>query len=186
MTLFGKRDQLSDAPKNVINDKNATGNAQFGNTVYGVDATETGVDGAVTHSGWVYRTLGTGPVASFVVNAAGTTYDNADTIDVEGGTGANAVGTFVTDASGNIVSVTVTSAGQGFANVGATSVTINTSTGTGANVEVATLGGRSDRVSIETLIAGGIDGDATSFSNASTTDVANTTGTADDAVFADS
>lgn len=61
MSLFGKNDQYSDAPKNVINDKGETGQAQFGNTVYGVSANEvTALGGKGIHSGWVRRTVGTG------------------------------------------------------------------------------------------------------------------------------
>lgn len=40
MSLFGKRDQYSDAPKNAINDKGETGQEQFGNTIFGVDQDE--------------------------------------------------------------------------------------------------------------------------------------------------
>lgn len=47
-------------------------------------------------------------------------------------------------------------------------------------------GGRSGRVQYEVLVAGSIEGDATDFANTSTLDVANTSGTADDATFPDS
>jgi len=54
-------------------------------------------------------------------------------------------------------------------------------------VKVTTgTGGRSGRVTYETLACAGITGDATDFANTSTTDVANTTGVADDSTFADS
>jgi len=54
-------------------------------------------------------------------------------------------------------------------------------------VKVTTgTGGRSGRVTYETLACAGITGDATDFANTSTEDVANTTGTADDSTFADS
>ena len=54
-------------------------------------------------------------------------------------------------------------------------------------VKVTTgTGGRSGRVTYETLACAGITGDATDFANTSTADVANTTGTADDLTFADS
>jgi len=54
-------------------------------------------------------------------------------------------------------------------------------------VKVTTgTGGRSGRVTYETLACAGITGDATDFANTSTLDVANTTGSADDSTFADS
>ena len=54
-------------------------------------------------------------------------------------------------------------------------------------VKVTTgTGGRSGRVTYETLACAGITGDATDFANTSTEDVANTTGSADDSTFADS
>jgi len=54
-------------------------------------------------------------------------------------------------------------------------------------VKVTTgTGGRSGRVTHETLACAGITGDATDFANTSTLDVANTTGTADDATMPDS
>jgi len=54
-------------------------------------------------------------------------------------------------------------------------------------VKVTTgTGGRSGRVTYETLACAGITGDATDFANTSTADVANTTGAADDSTFADS
>ncbi len=187
MAQFGAKDQYSDAPKFVVDAATGqTGQELFGNSVFAVDAAEAAATPGVAHAGWVYRTLGTGPVTAFVINDAGTGYANDDTVDVEGGT-ANAVGTFTTDASGNIVSVAITTQGAGFANVESLSYTINTSGGSGANVEVATLGGRSGRVNIETLAASkSIVTDATDFANTSTDAVANTTGTADDAIFPDS
>ena len=108
MALYGKRDQYSDAPKFVVSAKTGdTGQEQFGNTVFGVDPTETTVATGVTHAGWVLRTEGSG--------------------------------------------------------------------------------GRAGRVFQETLVAmGSMATDATDFANTSTSAVANTTGTADDATYADS
>ena len=60
MSTNGKNDQYSDAPTFVVNDKNETGQEQYGNTVFAADATETGVTSAVAHQGWVRRTVGTG------------------------------------------------------------------------------------------------------------------------------
>lgn len=109
MSLFGKRDQYSDAPKFAVNDKGETGQEQFGNTVFGVDVDESAAargDGkGSVPPGWVKVTTGTG--------------------------------------------------------------------------------GRSGRVSYETLATLKITGDATDFANTATVDVANTTGTADDTEFPD-
>lgn len=187
MAQYGNRDQYSDAPTFTVDAATGqSGQDLFGNSVYAVDKTEAGVTSGVAHPGWVHRKVGTGPVLTFVVNAAGTGYANTDTIDVKGGT-ANAVGTFTTGASGNVVSVAVTTAGAGFPNIAALTYTINTTLGTGANVEVSALGGRSGRVQIETLVAmKSIATDATDFANTSTSAVANTTGTADDTIFPDS
>lgn len=110
MSLFGKRDQYSDAPKFAADDKGNTGQDEFGTTVFGVDTTESAVaraDGkGSVPPGWVKVTTGTG--------------------------------------------------------------------------------GRSGRVTYETLAeVSSMTGDATDFANTATVDVANTTGTADDATFPD-
>ena len=92
MALFGKRDQYSDAPKFVVRtDTGETGQQQFGNTVFGVDAAEVGVTQAATHSGWVRVTEGTGGRAGrkqYEVLVAGgitgdaTDFANTSTLDV--------------------------------------------------------------------------------------------------------
>jgi hypothetical protein len=106
MSIQGNRDQKSDAPTYKFNTKSETGTDQFGNTVFGADAAETGVADGIAHKGWVRREVGTG--------------------------------------------------------------------------------GRSGRVLYETLSVATIETDATDFANTSTDDVANTTGTADDLILADS
>lgn len=106
MPISGKRDQYSDAPKFKVNDKNETGQQQFGNTVFGVSAAEASTSKKLAHAGWVRVTTGSG--------------------------------------------------------------------------------GRSGRKQYETLSAfGSMTTDATSFSNTSSANVANTTGTADDSTFPD-
>lgn len=61
MALYGKNDQKSDAPKFIVRaDTGETGQEQFGNTVFGVDALEVGVKQEATHTGWVRVTTGTG------------------------------------------------------------------------------------------------------------------------------
>lgn len=106
MSLFGKRDQYSDAPKFIVDSVTGqTGQQQFGNTIFGADSTEVGVNHKIGHSGWVKITTGSG--------------------------------------------------------------------------------GRNGRTFYEVMVAGGIANDATSFSNTSTSDVANTSGTADDTALPD-
>ena len=101
MSLFGKRDQLSDAPKFAADDKGNTGQDQFGNTVFGVDATESTVargDGkGSVPPGWVKVTTGTGgrsgrvtyetlaEVSSIVTDA--TDFANTSVEDVANTTG---------------------------------------------------------------------------------------------------
>lgn len=62
MPQWGNRDQYSDAPKFVVDDNTAeTGQDQYGNTVFGVDAAEVEASNSrLTHCGWVKRTVGTG------------------------------------------------------------------------------------------------------------------------------
>lgn len=126
---------------------------QFG--VSPAEAANTAGEGKkVTHSGWNLRTVGTGPVVSFTISAAGSLYANTDTVQVVAGAGgANALGTIVTNGQGNVVSVALTSAGSGFTTPTVAGV-ITTSTGADA-VVVANVGGRAGRVQYETLVATG-------------------------------
>lgn len=62
MALWGSNDQFSDAPKFVVDAATGeTGQEQYGNTVFGVDALEVNAAGAtVSAVGWIRRTEGTG------------------------------------------------------------------------------------------------------------------------------
>jgi hypothetical protein len=157
---------------------NATGNQKpiFSNTAttYGVSVTEeanTLGDGPkVAHSGWVLQTVGTGPLVSIAIANAGTGINSAGFLIVSGGGGANAnvsyaiansqntLQTFSTNPTWNVVaSVTIRSPGDGFTS--APTITYN-----GANTIrpqfTATVGGRANRRSYETLVATGtITGD---------------------------
>lgn len=183
MSLFGKNDQYSDAPKNAVDDKSNSGQGQFGNTVYGVDATETGVTDGISHSGWIRRVEGYGPLTSIAITVAGSGYANSDTVAITATApdGVNAAANVVTDGNGAITAVNVSEYGSGFN--GTETVTITTGGGTSASL-TPSYGGRSGRVTYETLIAGGISGDATDFANTDAT--ANSTGSADDTLFPDS
>jgi hypothetical protein len=81
MALFGKRDQLSDAPKFVVRtDTGETGVQQFGNTVFGVNESEVATTQAAGHTGWVRVTTGTGSRSgrkSYEVLVAGGIIDDA-------------------------------------------------------------------------------------------------------------
>lgn len=143
---------------------NATGNnkPKYANTAttYGVSVTEaantTGDGPKATHSGWVKQTIGTGPVKSIAITAAGGGYSNGYlAITGGGGTGANA--SFTVDASGNVVAVVINSGGSGYSSA-------PTVRATGSNTSIAslsaTLGGRGGRRFYETLVAtGSITGD---------------------------
>lgn len=119
-------------------------------------ANTTGEGKKVAHAGWNLRTLGTGPLTSITVTAAGFGYANTETFSIAGGT--NATGNLVTNSTGNVVAVSVTSFGANFTSANP-AVTI-TANGTGASIS-AVAGGRAGRVQYETLVAmGSISTDA--------------------------
>lgn len=74
-------------------------------------ANTSGESKRVTHAGWQIRRAGEGPVLSFAVSNNGSNFANGETILVHGGA-VNAVGTVVTNATGYMTSVTVTTAGR--------------------------------------------------------------------------
>lgn len=103
MSQWGNRDQFSDAPKFAVNDKGETGQDQFGNTVFGVDASESAAargDGkGSVGTGWVRRVAGAdgraGRLAreTLVAMSSGsmvtdaTDFANTATVDVANTTG---------------------------------------------------------------------------------------------------
>lgn len=176
----GKRDQLSDAPKWRVDFHNHTGKDLYGTEVYGVDATETHVSKKVAHSGWVRRVRGYGALLSLAVaNGGSNTYANTDTWKIPASVGtANATGNVVTDANGVIIGVTYNTKGAGF--YGTESATITGATGVNGAL-TATYTGRANRILTEVIDAKGIANDATDFVGGG----ANTSGSADDAVFPD-
>jgi hypothetical protein len=127
---------------------------------FGVSAAEaantTGEGKKVAHAGWNLRTLGTGSLSGVVVVSAGTGYANSDTLSIAATTPAT--GNLITNATGNVVSFSVTS-GADFTSATPT-VTITTAGGTGASI-TATAGGRAGRVQYETLVAMGSQNDGT-------------------------
>jgi hypothetical protein len=172
----------------------ANANAVFGNTTFGVflnngvamkqavgsfgiDVVEAGntVSGGTkaAHAGWNLRTAFTGPLSTITVTTVGKLYTNGDIVTVNPGAGlvsSNATAVIATNASGNIISTSITSVGAGFTTTAPTSITVANSTGgatTGSNaVFTAVAGGRAGRVQLETLVAAGTitdDSDGTIF-----------------------
>jgi hypothetical protein len=137
------------------------------------EANSSGEGSKVAHTGWAVRRAFTGPIDSVTVAAGGTNYKNTDTIRITTGglTGltANATGTVTTNATGGIVSITITSGGSGYvaatransAFVFANATGGSTITGAGANL-VAVAGGRAGRVQYETIVAFGMANNGTS------------------------
>ena len=80
--------------------------------------------------------VGSKDVKRLIVYEGGTGYNNADTISTTGGGGSGATGTVVTNATGGIVSATVTNGGSNY--TGNPTIVISTSGGSGANI-VATF-----------------------------------------------
>jgi hypothetical protein len=75
----------------------------------------------------------TNAVNHFIIANPGANYSNTNTITVSNGT-FNAIGNIITNGSGNVVSVRMTSAGAGFPNASHSVVTITTSTGSAASL----------------------------------------------------
>jgi hypothetical protein len=153
MSLWGKIDQASSAPKYRATDVSPnTGVQVFGTGVVGLDVGEV-ASGNPAHAGWNRVVRGTGPVKMITITAAGTLYANTNTINITGGT-VNATATIQTNGSGVVQSITVTNPGAGFTNTATAVGTVTTATGTGLTFTIA-LGGRANRIFTETLVAMG-------------------------------
>jgi ribosomal protein S11 len=76
-----------------------------------------------SHAGWQIVRSGTGPIVGATVNTPGTGFANGETLTFSNGS-SNATGVAVTNATGNLVSVTV-SGGAGFANAASVAVAFN-------------------------------------------------------------
>ena len=162
MPLWGKNDQANNAPKFRVIDKgaNTIGQNLFANTTVG--AFETGIAEGVygispgespkTHTGWILRREGSGPVIDITITAGGTGYVNTGVVTVSGGT-VNATANVRTNGSGVITSLINLSNGSGFKNSSNTTVAISGG-GSGAAL-TPVLGGRANRVSDEVLVSMG-------------------------------
>jgi hypothetical protein len=185
MALWGSLDASNNAPKQSStsgyggNTPQVTTNSQvyFANTkissfiggaaigVFGVDASEqaaaTAATGHGSHAGWNLRKVGTGPVVTITANSGSVavnsyiTFSQGNGIAGSGNTAANAWINVNTD--GSVKNVQILSAGVyantpiATANQGNTSLTV-------------TMGGRANRVQVETLVAlgGSMTGDGDS------------------------
>jgi hypothetical protein len=185
MSLWKSEDAASNAPVYTVASgygisangstlyENANLQVSIATGVYGVDTTEAGIttgDGKkVAHAGWNLARRGTGGVLSITANTGA--YSNAGNVYLTftgGGTGnttANAQ-VFINVSSNLITSVVVHNPGSYM-----TTPTITPITGAGNGVGgaatfTATMAGRANRVSYETLVAMGSmtgDGDDTYF-----------------------
>lgn len=184
MSLWGATDTQANAPKhkNFVAGagkpaSNAYGNTSVNNTflgtnnvsvgVFGIDITEEQFSNSsvtpsrMTHAGWGIVRQFTGYVSNLTVTAPGSSYLNTNLIVVSNGV-SNGQATIITNASGNITSVSaVTVPGRGFINNAVTVVGVTNATGgatgvgTGATFGLV-LGGRANRIQYETLVAMGM------------------------------
>ena len=190
MSLWTQSDAAAGAPKHpgVAAVGNASGSSLFGNTqiaafntnvreavgIFGVDTTEQGVSATSNthpqHSGWVLVTQGTGPVTSVTANASSVATNTFLTF-TGGGTGAiQANASVVVNANNYIVRVVLNEA-NGF--IGGSYLVAPTIGQVGNATFTITMGGRTGRRSVETLVATGTIG------------AAGTSDAADDAIFPD-
>lgn len=186
MPLWGNKDQSNNSPIFTPLQVNLTTTANNANTlfnnltvgvfknnnvamneavgVFGVSTVEAGNTASggtkVAHAGWNLRTAGVGPLTGITISVPGRLYTNADTYSISAGAGGtNQTGNLVTNATGNVISYGVTTAGANFQSATPT-VTITTAAGTGASI-TAKAGGRAGRVQMETLVAlGSLTGDS--------------------------
>lgn len=128
---------------------------------YGITvAAEQASESQIPHAGWNLAIQGTGPVTAVNITAGGTGYANGQVLvftanttgqkDTTLPTYVAPTGTVTTNATGGIVSITLTSGGAGMFQ--APVVTVNTVSGNSATL-VATVGGRAGRIQYETLVA---------------------------------
>lgn len=161
MALWGKINQANNAPKyKVLAESTANGQVLFANTTISafIPNAATGTYGMAnnsspkTHSGWIVRREGTGPVIGLTITVPGTGYSNSGVVTISGGL-VNATANITTNGSGVITTITNLTSGSGFKNSSNTVVAISGG-GTGATL-TPILGGRANRVHEEVLVATG-------------------------------
>ena len=158
MSLWGNKDQANNAPKFKIKARSPnTGVQLYSTSIVGVHTGDMAVSPA-QHPGWAQIKYGMGPLANVSILVGGSGYSNTDTIRVSGTANTtNATATLTTNATGGIVSLAITSNGAKFVNNSTTTLAVANSTGGssagfGATFTVV-LGGRANRVFMETLVA---------------------------------
>jgi hypothetical protein len=122
----------------------------------------------VNHSGWNIRRQGTGPVKSVIVIAGGISFSNTDIVTF-GNSSINATGQPVTNSTGGISSVNITSSNNLFLVSPGASVTNATGgvTGNGISSATASPGGTSyNNTDIITFSNGSINATANPVTNA--------------------
>lgn len=171
MSLWGLRDLSNNAPifppaaglgntsNGMVMYQNTTPSGFVSNVAIGIYGTKTAdmaganVEANVTHAGWNMITLGTGGIATLSVNVGGAGYSNSNNYLVftgGGGTGANA--SYVVNANGGLISVTILNPGYGYTS--APTVTARNANTSAATFTVS-MGGRSGRTMKECLVAAG-------------------------------
>ena len=185
MSLWGNLDASNNAPyfsglggyKTSVNIANAQIDQVFNNVtissteanvalgVFAVDTTEIADVSVETHSGahagWVARRAFTGPVLSITANAGATgvnsyiIFSGGSAGAAAGQTGNTAANAYVyVNSTGQIVNVTIINAGS-YANTPFANANV------GNAVYTVTMGGRANRVQLETLVAmGSMTGDS--------------------------
>jgi hypothetical protein len=186
MALWGSNDEANNAPKYTVAGGygvSANGETLYQNTsisvyvansavgVFGVDTTEQSVASNPKggHAGWVLRKAGTGPVVSISANTGSYSPDGNVYISFTNGGTSNVTANaqvFTNSVSKLITNVVVNTGGEYTLTPTATAVNANA-------VFTVTMGGRANRVQIETMVAMGSMG-----ADGSSGD--------DDSVFADS
>lgn len=132
---------------NAITPKQAVGTFAANTT----NMPNTGYTTKGAHAGWQLVRRGTGDIASVAVNAPGGGYANGDTVTFGNGA-VNATAVLTTNATGNVVGITLVTTGGGWTNASVVNTSITTANGTGATFTV-TVGGRAGRIMSETLVA---------------------------------
>jgi hypothetical protein len=101
------------------------------------------------HAGWVLRKAGTGPVIGGAITAVGNNFANGETIVVSNGQ-TNATFTITSNATGNLVAITLTGGGSGFTNTSIAAIAFTREIHV-ANVQTTGSGLQYDNSSIVTV-----------------------------------
>jgi hypothetical protein len=173
--MWGNQNQANSAPQGEVVASPitlATGVTTFANTTVGAFINNVvvgtyGVPGAnvepetnnATSAGWITETVFTGPLLSLSVSNSGSGYSNTNSLNITSmGTAYLNAGTIVTNNTGGLVSVTLTSnvsvgtLSKFSYSFATSSANATPSVGTGATL-TPVLGGRAGRVQYETIVA---------------------------------